>query len=118
MEKAGIDRERAIVAIEGSGGITERFAHDARAELKLRIVRVPGQQVLAARESFRGSPRVAQHRDRGLRRLEVRRVERDSAIEGGQRGFEIAESMAAGAEQEPGAGIAWIAPTGGFEESC
>src|SRR5216683_741486 len=97
-----IGRERAIVAIEGAGEIAERFAHDARAELKLRLVRVPGQQVLAARESFRGSPRVAQHRDRGLCRLEVRRVERDSAIEGGQREFEIAEYVAAGAEQEPG----------------
>jgi len=26
--------------------------------------------------------------------------------------------MAAGAEEKPGAGIARIAPTGGFEESC
>lgn len=116
MEKAGIDRERTIVAIKGPGEITECFAHDARAELKLRFVGVPGQQVLAARKRFGGPPRVAQHCDRGLRRLEVSRVERDGAIECGQRGFEIAESMAAGAEQEPGSSVVWISLAGGLEQ--
>jgi hypothetical protein len=84
--------------------------------MKLGVGGAPGQQLPAAGERFGRAPRVAQHRDRRLRCLEVRRIEREAAVESGQRRFEIAQSVTAGAEEKPRPGIARIAGAGGFEK--
>src|SRR6266581_7194826 len=103
---------------ESRGEIADRLADQSGAEVKLRVVRISRQEHLAPAEGDLGFSSFAQHGDSGLRRLKIFWIEREGPFERGECALRLVHRVVARAEQKPGAGIAGIAPTGGFEESC
>jgi len=86
--------------------------------MKLRVVGVSEQERLAPAKGNFGFSSIAQHGDGGLGCLKIFGIERERPFERGECAIQLVHRVVARGEQEPGAGIAGIAPTGGFEESC
>src|SRR5262245_36230967 len=88
--------------------VPERLAYDPRAEAQLRAPGMQREEALAPGERVPGAPRVAQHREGRQRGLRIRAIERERAIERGERGVERLERVMTRAEEEPGLGVGML----------
>ena len=103
---------------ESRGEIANRFAHQGRAEVKLRVLRVSRQEHFAPAESDLRFSSLAQHRDGSLGRLKVFGIERERTFECGERALQLAHRMAARAEQKPRLRVIRLLGAETLEQNC